>query len=1044
MLNAEHDIFSNYDCLKNDPVQARFMSVLEEVRQSIADKASNTASLHVEGETGIPDPKLYLAVISSLIVHRLSQNNKAGIPELLRLLIVAMQSATLDSSIAAQLAELTVPLFNGADNALLAALCPVAAALSHRTKFNPVQVTTLIEGICAATLSDDSKVRNTASRAIYDNDNIHQLCFDRLFEICDQNALRALTVLKNIASAAKPGVWTKYAEPILNFCQSDNRAVRVKGFELMSYCLHHLSPETVVSIINKFTAKKPEAPGDVLQSMALLIQSAITMLARESPALLADNFPNFLHQMLMLLTLEDEQARNTINQTILYGIAALTNNAGQTNDFTRLQGIVKELDGALIIQYMTIWPQVFSILSTLPPQLHAATPDILFQPILNALEKLKQDKDMHGKDYIVSFVATCMNEMGLAQFYTGTPELIDDAEVFQYVYIPLINAYNSRKHGTDLDFTIEKILPIERYLYQEKLDNPDDVNRHLVWANLWNALPNCVTTNSDDISEFIEMCCQRFKDHKELIRPISKIFHHLAAKIANMEGPLSLLVNSAIDASTASVSIPAISALCAAKDSASLKDFFHGVAMQCIEYARDPDKMDVSCALVDVILAMCNYVDESYRKMFYDLMLKFVKGESHFQKKALRAIRDLITRFKIEGAVHELKDVLANTGENVTSSTIRYRILLMTTLLQICGDEYGELLSEFLPEIVAAVKDQGEKTRSAAEESLQTIAQLSADNFSSVDAIVAGIMVGIISDDSSFVSASIDSLSIVLRRHYDKVTPETLNGTCDGVFGACKANQKSEVFRSGLVFCKMLLTRVPKYTEQNQLHNIIELSIACNKRTNWEIRDKGHHMIERCIETFGIDPVTNVFPKEELKLLRGARKESNRNQKKAKSNQNKDNDESDGIELDSRYDEHEIDLLSSANIIKRKEVEQKDESDNDELQFDERGRIIMKEAPKTRKSRKEEKDEDEDEDRGNELADYINNRRQKKNRDREEKKAKFVEETGNKFKAPRGKGDVMKKGGQAPFASAPLSAKVVNKRYRSQMKAEYKKLFKRN
>lgn len=1046
MLNAEHDIFSNYDCLKNDPVQARFMSVLEEVRNSIAEKARTTANLHVDGETGIPDPKLYLAVISSLIIHRLGQNNKAGVPELLRLLYIAMQAAPLDSYIAAQLAECVVPLFNGADNALLAALCPVAPALSHKTKFNPVQVATLIENICSATLSDDPKVRNTASKAIYDNDNIHQLCFDRLFEICNENPLRALTVLKNIASAAKPGVWTKYAEPILGFCESDNRAVRVKGFELMSYCLHHLSADTVVSIINKFTAKKPEAPGDVLQAMASLIQSAITMLARESPSLLGDNFQSFLHQMLYLLQLEDEQARTTINQTILYGIAALTNNAGQIQDFSRLQGIIEELNSALIVQYMSIWPQVFAILSTLPPQLHGATGDILFKPILNAIEKLKQDKDMHGKEFIVNFIATCMNEMGLVAFYQGTPELLDDVNFFQHVYIPLINAYNSRKHLTDLQFTMDKILPIEDFLYneymnipQELINHPESANKHLIWINLWNALPNCVTTGEDDISVFINFCCDRFEQHKELIRPISKIFQHLARFIANDDRPLSLLVNAAVDASTTAVSIPAITAISGAKNSQALQEFFQGVSKQLLTYAMDADKIDISCALVDVILAMLNFLDEGCRNLFYKMMLKFANRKGHFQKKALRAIRDLITKYKIDGAVDELKEVLANTGEDVTSSTLRYRILLMTTLLQLSGEEYGALLTEFLPEIVAAVKDQGEKTRTAAEESLQTIAQTSIESFGNVGAIIAGIVVGLISDVSGFVAASIDALSIVLRRHYDKVSPENFDATSEAVFKATFATQTSEVARAGLGYCKMLITRVPKYAEQRQLANIVGFSINCNKRTNWEIRDKGHHMIERCIETFGIDPVTAVFPKEDAKLLRGARKESNRNQKKAKASVPKAENESDGdIELDSRYDEHEIDLLSSANIIKRKE--RKEDDEDEQLQFDERGRIIMKEAPKARKSKKEES-EDEDEDRGNELSDYINNRRQKKQKEREHTKAQFIAETGNKFKAPRGKGDVMKKGGVAPFASAPLNANVVNKRKRSQMKAEYKKLF---
>ena len=73
----------------------------------------------------------------------------------------------------------------------------------------------------------------------------------------------------------------------------------------------------------------------------------------------------------------------------------------------------------------------------------------------------------------------------------------------------------------------------------------------------------------------------------------------------------------------------------------------------------------------------------------------------------------------------------------------------------------------------------------------------------------------------------------------------------------------------------------------------------------------------------------------------------------------------------------------------------------------------------------------------------MNKRRAKKLRERQEQKAKFVEETGNKFCAPHGKSDVMGKGGQIPFAQASLSAKTVNKHCRGQMKAQYKELFKK-
>lgn len=1053
MLNAQFDIFSAYDCLRNDKEQKRFISVLDEVKAACLQKAEENPQLHVADETGIPDPKFYLMIISSFIVHRLENKNTVGIPELLRLEYIAMQKTPLDSQVAAELTDKLIPLFNGADDALLAALCPVAGNLSRRTKFNEVQAKTLIESICNATLSENSKVRNTASKTIYDNENIHQRCFDYLFENVAKNPLRALTVLKNLAPGVKQGVWPKYAEVILSYCESDNRSIRVKGLDLMAYCLHHLPPDTVVSIINKFTEKKPEAPGDVLISMSLLIQSAITMLAHDSEQLLADNFPGFLHQMLFFLRLQDEEAEKIINQTILYGITALIANAQKISEFTRLTGVIAELNNALTVQYMDIWPQVFNILSTLPPQLHEKTFELMQAPITAALEKLSTDADSHHKDIIVQFVATCMNEMGIQGFFEATGYPLDNDDAFRNAIVPVLTAYNSKKNVTDLLFTEENIFPFEAHLYEilsqaeseEDKNTPEWVNVNLLWNNLWNAIPQCVTSaQGEQMEAVVELCCMRFDNHKELIRPISKIFYNIARFIADMEQPLMLLINASVDSSTSSSTIPAISAICAAKKSEDLNVFFTSIAKRCLETAQDPTQINIACALVDVILAMCPYLNEENKDLFYKMMVKFIKKEGHFQKKALRAIRELIKKYKFAGAILELKNVLASTSENQTSSTIRYRILLMTTLLEASTDEYSELLTEFLPEIVAAVKDQGEKTRSAAEEALQTIAAFQADGMESVDALVAGICAGLASDASSFVASSIESLAIVLRRFYGKVSPEVLGSACEGVWGAAKANQTSEVARSGLTFCKMLITRVPKYTESEQLQNIIEFAIMCNKRTNWEIRDNGHHMIERCIEAFGIDPVTEVFPKEELKLLRGARKENSRNarRKEGEDKASKDDEKDDEIEFDDRYNDRELDLLDTANVIAKKAIVHNSDDEDENLEVDEKGRIIMKEAPKARKARQT-KEAADDDDEGNELDDLMNKRRAKRQRDRQEQKAKFVEETGNKFRAPRGKGDVMRKGGQVPYAQATLSAKTVNKRLKGQMKAQYKELFKK-
>jgi hypothetical protein len=217
--------------------------------------------------------------------------------------------------------------------------------------------------------------------------------------------------------------------------------------------------------------------------------------------------------------------------------------------------------------------------------------------------------------------------------------------------------------------------------------------------------------------------------------------------------------------------------------------------------------------------------------------------------------------------------------------------------------------------------------------------------------------------------------------------------------------------------------------------------VICVKKANWELSGKGRRLIERCLEEYGVEKVSREFPVGEEKLLRGAGKEFNRDERKRKEQRNKDHKEKDevGVELDMRFDEEVRDLMDPRETIARKE---RKETRKEELEFDERGRLMLKDAPqkKSKVKAKLEAEEDE-EDRGNEVKEHLRRKRMKSGKTDKMEKAVFVSETGEKFRASKGKGD-QQKGQTLPFAFAPLSSKVVNKRYRGQMKAEYKKLFK--
>jgi hypothetical protein len=63
---------------------------------------------------------------------------------------------------------------------------------------------------------------------------------------------------------------------------------------------------------------------------------------------------------------------------------------------------------------------------------------------------------------------------------------------------------------------------------------------------------------------------------------------------------------------------------------------------------------------------------------------------------------------------------------------------------------------------------------------------------------------------------------------------------------------------SALKLAKTPLARIPRFVEAEQLPNVLMPGVHCVKRPNWKLKGKGHKMIERCIDHFGIDVVAQT------------------------------------------------------------------------------------------------------------------------------------------------------------------------------------------
>ena len=88
----------------------------------------------------------------------------------------------------------------------------------------------------------------------------------------------------------------------------------------------------------------------------------------------------------------------------------------------------------------------------------------------------------------------------------------------------------------------------------------------------------------------------------------------------------------------------------------------------------------------------------------------------------------------------------------------------MSTLLQLPNDNHGDMLLNFLPEFVAALKDTGIKTREAGAECIYSVADELVKLESPLGPVLSALSIGLTADVSTMVSASIDAVNLIVRK----------------------------------------------------------------------------------------------------------------------------------------------------------------------------------------------------------------------------------------------------------------------------------------
>lgn len=1082
----ENDLFAAYDCLVNDRTQKRFVTAVKSVRKMIEQQKAQ-GILYYEV---FPSPTMYLGAISSLLAVQIENKDVDGLDVLLRLLHIAMNSAKLDASIAQQLFNGLIPFLDTAKIELSIALCPSLIDLCQAHNEEPARREKMVEFLCQNVFQNESRLRNAAGKAIYDYPKIHVQVFQRLFQIIENNPLRALTVIINIAPSMKEELWTSTLyETILKLCSNANRDIQVKALEILSIGMHYLQPAQIEShifpLILNMTSQTNESAVKIVAAIVGLIRSTITRLSKSDPVLLSSLYPDLLAEMLLLWTkIDDEETSRLINQVILYGIHVILGAnppiikdeiSGTKENQPVIKEIISKLYETLSVNRKKIWPHVYEILATLPEKFGAETILDLKEPLMASLIKYDTDKDDH---FVLNFIVSILNEIGLMKFFDGgltleaqnlLPFDIEDPR-FSETVIPILREYRGKRHFDDFEWTQSKLLPIEDMLYNASEDN----TMKNLWGSLWNVLPYCCTANYD-ISDFAQSVCIRFNENSyHLCRPVSKLFQVIARNISGAyEVVFNSLIDAVKDASTSAIVVPAISTL--SYEMRSNPDLLHGLFHATIEskFTRLEEKnekdIEVASVLIDVLFAMLQYVNDAYRRGFYGALSRFAFSDSVFQKKGLSFLSKYIDLFGIPDPDELLRNILqllypdenlegvdpyqavlsllSTPKSNQETISVQILIYIIQIILKIPNVNREAILTNYIPAFVIALKDPGQRTRNVAEEALLQITK-NILNDTPLVTILAKIAPFLTSQDSTEVSAGIEAINILIAKYFDKIVWDDLYQLNLAIWNSTTANEntQSEVFRSALKYVSTLIRRLPKYIKDNELGNLCILGLTCSTKSNWEIQGKGRKIITKLIDEFEELVVSKAVQDSgcDIKLYRSIRKEHNRDTRKKSSTNTETNTSSKGsIDFQDEQEDAEIHDLNDPSLVlaHRKKVEEREPIDD--LIDPETNRIKLEETPRTKRNKPAEEGSDDEEndesDEGNEIAEHIRNKRKQ-----QQKKATtkdFVAESGNKFKSSNGKGDRMRKGQQKPFAFAPISSKVVNKRLRGQMKAAYRQMF---
>ncbi|SCU81193.1 LANO_0B02256g1_1 [Lachancea nothofagi CBS 11611] len=317
-----------------------------------------------------------------------------------------------------------------------------------------------------------------------------------------------------------------------------------------------------------------------------------------------------------------------------------------------------------------------------------------------------------------------------------------------------------------------------------------------------------------------------------------------------------------------------------------------------------PSSMKMSATLLDLIIAMAAYVDESSYSALFSIFNTTVNSDDALtQKRAYRIITKLSESEQSSRSVmqyiDDIENVIIQSSKKVHTSAKAMRLSAIKLLVDVLPLDHGEFIIQVVPEVILATKDNNEKSREAAFNTLISMANkmsqegcvmrlskvpgydaATPDQPASVAEFFKITSAGLIGESQHMVSATVTAYSCLIFEFKVQVPPDVLMEIYDTIELYLTSNSR-EIVKSAIGFAKVCCLALPEELMKPKIPSLLPKLLRWSHEHTGHFKAKVKHIIERLIRKYGYEYIDQHFPEEDKRLLVNIRKTRDRSKRKA-------------------------------------------------------------------------------------------------------------------------------------------------------------------